>query len=159
MKWFEVNLLISEEDIAVDVVEGEYTAGQDVCLGYDGLLGDTFDQAHVEGSFIELLDDHFVYFFLHVIVIFLTNCVIEETNPLLQISDLLVGRHHLYFFPQVLVYLERLWRTISSCFNCRHSRGDKCKGVLGEHRHFFQGFVSVFKKRDGFVIRLVDERL
>lgn len=90
MEWLEVHFLRSDEDISVDVVEGEHSAREDTRLLHNGLLRNTFDQAHVEGSFVKFLDDHLIDFLLHVVVIFLPHVVVQEHNPLLQVLYLLV---------------------------------------------------------------------
>ena len=91
MERFKVDLLVGDEDVSVDGVEGEDPAGEYVVLLEHGLLADAVDLAHVEGLLVELVDDHLVDALLEVVVALLLGVLVEEDDPLLQVLDVLVG--------------------------------------------------------------------
>lgn len=91
MEGFKVDLLISDKDVAVDAVEGQYSAGEDVGLFEHGFFRYAIDFAHIEGFLIEAVDDHLVYALLEVVVVLLLGVLVQEDDPLLQVLHVLVG--------------------------------------------------------------------
>ena len=88
----EVDLLIRDEDVPINAVEGQHAAGEHAALLEHGLLGDAVDLAHVEGLLVELVDDHLVHALLEVVVALLLRVLVQEDHPLLQVLHVLVGR-------------------------------------------------------------------
>ena len=64
MKRFKVDLLIGDEDIAIDIVEGQYLSSEDTVVFEERFFWDWVDFAHVKGLFVELIDNHAVNAFL-----------------------------------------------------------------------------------------------
>lgn len=78
MEGLEVDLFVGDQDVAVDVVEGQDLPGEDVVLLEEGLLGDALHLAHVEGLLVELVDDHAVYAVLEQVVVLLLAALVQE---------------------------------------------------------------------------------
>lgn len=66
MEGLEVDLFAGDEKIAIDMIQWQDPSGQDVRLLHYWLLGNAFNEAHVEGLLVEFLSDHLVDFLLHV---------------------------------------------------------------------------------------------
>lgn len=107
MEGLEVDLFVGDQDVAVDVVEGQDLPGEDVVLLEEGLLGDALDLAHVEGLLVELVDDHAVYAVLEQVVVLLLAALVQEDQPLLQVLHVLVGRVDSCVDRGVLICSER----------------------------------------------------
>lgn len=68
MKRLKVNLLISDKDIPVDAVQRQHPPGEHITLLQHWFLTNAVYFAHIEGFFVELVDDHLVDTLLEVIV-------------------------------------------------------------------------------------------
>lgn len=55
--------------------EREDSPGENICLWEQGFFRNTFNQAHIERSFIELLYDHMVDFIFHIKIIFFADVI------------------------------------------------------------------------------------
>jgi hypothetical protein len=114
----EIYFLARDEDISIDVVEWEDSSGKNISLFQHRFFWNTFQQAHIECFFIELLNDHLVDFLLDIKIVFLFHIIIEEDDPFLQIFNFLVCRFYLYFLFQIFKDFEWLWCNVDLCPNC-----------------------------------------
>lgn len=90
MEWLKVHLFAGDEDVPVDVIEREDPSGEDVVRLHCRLLRHTFDKTHVKCPFVKPFNDHLINFLLHVVVVLLPYCIVEEMDPVLKIPDLFV---------------------------------------------------------------------
>lgn len=92
MEGLKVNLLVSDENVAVDVIEGQNLSGEYAVLFQEWLLRDTVDFAHVKGFFVEFVNNHPVDALLQQIVILLFASFKQKGDPLLKVLYIFVRR-------------------------------------------------------------------
>jgi hypothetical protein len=66
MKGLKIYLFTCDEDIAIYMIEWQYSSSQDIRLLHHRFLRHTLNQAHIESSFVKFFYNHFVDFFLHI---------------------------------------------------------------------------------------------
>lgn len=162
----EVDSVAGDEDVPVDVVEGQHAPGQNVGLLDCRLLRHALDQAHVEGPLVEFLDDHLVDFLLQVEVVFYLGVIVQEEDPVLQVLYLFVGGLDFHNLLQVLHYLEGLGRPVDLRLDERDPGYGKPDGLLAcikiggtEGRGFPDGLEPVLDEGGVLVVGLVDDGL
>lgn len=100
MERLEVDLLVGQEQVAVEMVEGKHTSDQHIRLLEHSLLRHTLYEAFIECLLIELINDALVYLLLAVVGLLLASFV-QQSHPILQVLHALVGRPNFYFFYKV----------------------------------------------------------
>ena len=130
MEWLKIDFFTCDENISIDMVERENSSCENVIGLHCWLLWYTFYQAHVECSFVKPLNNHLIYFLLHIIVIFQSNGIVKEMDPILQILNLFICWFNLYYLLQIIDYFKWLRRAICWCSDHGYPRYDKLERLL-----------------------------